>query len=118
MLADRAQHDDTHALIRIQRLERTPKLVALRHRDDVERRPVEDDVAAALRRVHFDAEPVGFGWQGGGVGHAGWSLSEDVASGRSPGRFGRNGNRRRQPAVRLRPTLAPARLDFLPGADT
>ena len=39
-------------------LEHQPKLVALRHRDDVERRPVEDDVGALARGIDLDAEAV------------------------------------------------------------
>ena len=58
MLADRAQHDDAHARVLVERLEHQAKLVALRHRDDVERRPVEDDVGALARRVDLDAEAV------------------------------------------------------------
>ena len=58
MLADRAQHDDAHARILVERLEHEAKLVALRHRDDVERRPVEDDVGALARGVDLDAEAV------------------------------------------------------------
>ena len=55
---DRAQHDDAHACVLVERLEHQPQLVALRHRDDVERRPVEDDVGALARRVDLDAEAV------------------------------------------------------------
>ena len=58
MLADRAHHDDAHARILVERLEHEAKLVALRHRHDVERRPVEDHVGALARRVDLDAEAV------------------------------------------------------------
>ena len=58
MFADRAQHDHAHALVLVQRLEHQAELVALRHFDDVERRPVEDDVGALLGDVEFDLEAV------------------------------------------------------------
>ena len=58
MLADRAQHDHAHALVLVQRLEHQAELIALRHFDDVERRPVEDDVGALLGDVQFDLEAV------------------------------------------------------------
>ena len=50
MLADGAQHDDAHARIVVERLEDETKLIALSHFDDVERRPVEDNVGAFARR--------------------------------------------------------------------
>ena len=61
MLADRAHHDDAHARIFIQRLEHQPQLVALRHRDDVERWPVENDVGALTPLVDFDLKAVELG---------------------------------------------------------
>jgi hypothetical protein len=58
MLAGGAQHDDAHARILVEGLEHQPELVALRHRHDVERRPVEDHVGALARRIDLDAEAV------------------------------------------------------------
>ena len=58
MLAGRAQHDHTHARIIVERLEHQAKLIALRHLDDVERRPVEHDVGAFARRIDLNAEAV------------------------------------------------------------
>ena len=37
---DGAQHDHAHAFVLVERLEDEPQLIALRHRDDVERRTV------------------------------------------------------------------------------
>ena len=50
--------DDAHARVGIERLEHEAKLVALRHDDDVERRPVEDHIAALARGIDLDAEAV------------------------------------------------------------
>ena len=61
MLADRAHDDDAHARVLVQRLEHQTKLVAFRHRDDVERRPVEDDIGALTRLVDLDLEAVELG---------------------------------------------------------
>ena len=58
MLADRAQHDDPHAMIRIGRFEGDAQLLALAHRDDVERRPIQDDVEPLPRRIGLDAKTV------------------------------------------------------------
>src|SRR5579862_4640294 len=58
MLAGRAQHDDAHARILVERLEDQAKLIALRHFDDVERRPVENDVGAFAGRIDLDAKTV------------------------------------------------------------
>ena len=58
MLADGAQHDDAHPFILVQRLEHEPQLVALRHRNDVERRAVEDHVGALARGIDLDAKAV------------------------------------------------------------
>ncbi len=58
MLAHRAQHDDAHAGILVERLEHQAKLIALAHLDDIERRPVEHDVGAFARRIDLDAEAV------------------------------------------------------------
>ena len=55
-------------VVLVERLEHQAKLVALRHRDDVERRPVEDDVGALARRVDLDAEAVERGEAGIGEG--------------------------------------------------
>ena len=69
-----AQHDDADAGVLVEALEHQPKLVALRHRHDVERRPVEDDVGALARLVDLDAEAVERGEAGivedGGGAHA------------------------------------------------
>ena len=58
MLADRAQHDDPHAIVGVGRFEGDAQLLALVHRDDVERRPIEDDVEPLPRRIDLDAKPV------------------------------------------------------------
>src|SRR5580693_296572 len=58
MLAGRPQHDDAHARILVERLEDETKLIALPHFDDVERRPVENDVGAFARRIDLDAKAV------------------------------------------------------------
>jgi hypothetical protein len=83
MLAIRAQHDDAHAAVGIGRLEGDPQLLALRHRDDVERRPVEDDVDALARCVDLDpeaVEPVGpRGVARGGLGHASSGIGHGLA---------------------------------------
>ena len=57
-LADRAHHDDAHAHIRVERLECEAKLVALGHRDDIVRRPVEDDVTSFMTFVELHLEAV------------------------------------------------------------
>ena len=46
MLAAGPQHDDADPRIGVGHLEGGAQLFALGHRDDVERRPVEDDVGA------------------------------------------------------------------------
>src|SRR5439155_26210380 len=85
MLAVRAQHDDPHATVRIGGLERDAQLIALVHRDDVERRPVEDEIDAFARGIDLDpkaVEPVGLcragprgfarrgiGYPSSGIGH-------------------------------------------------
>ena len=56
-----AQHDDAHARIAVERGEGRRELRALRHRDDVQGRPVEHDVGARLGFVPKDAEPIGRG---------------------------------------------------------
>ena len=53
-------------VVRVERLERDAQLLAREHADDVERRPVEDDVGAFARRVDLDTEAVEVGGQGGG----------------------------------------------------
>src|SRR5580704_5590989 len=58
MLADGAQHDDAHARVLVERLEDQAKLIALPHFDNVERRPVEDDIGAFAGRVDLDAKAV------------------------------------------------------------
>src|SRR5262249_42504156 len=86
MLADGAQHDDAHALIGVQRLERGAHLVALRHRDDVERRPVEGDVGAPALRGGLDPEAVQLGEAGRREGlraHAAFSCPGPAPGSRS-----------------------------------
>src|SRR6266566_778502 len=58
MLALGAQHDDSDAPFGVERLEGRAQLLSLGHRDDVERRPVEDDIGALARRIDLDPEPV------------------------------------------------------------
>ena len=54
---DRTTMMRTRAIL-VQRLEDQPQLIALRHRNDVVGRPVEDDVGALMRLVDFDLETV------------------------------------------------------------
>src|SRR5262249_44995144 len=56
MLAGGAQHDDPYPRVLFERLEHQPKLVALRHGDDVERRAIEGHVGALARGVDLDAK--------------------------------------------------------------
>ena len=58
MLANRPKNDDTHPWISVERLEGKAELIALRHLDDVERRPIEDDVGALSPGIQFDAKAV------------------------------------------------------------
>jgi hypothetical protein len=58
VLADGAQHDDTHARILVERFEDQAKLIALPHFDDIERRPVENNVGAFAGRIDLDAKAV------------------------------------------------------------
>src|SRR5271168_741068 len=58
MLARRAQHDDAHARILVERLENQAKLIALSHFDDVQGRPVEHHIGAFARRIDLDAKAV------------------------------------------------------------
>ena len=58
MLANRAQHDDTYPRIFVKRFEHEAQLVALRHLDDVERRPVENHVGALALGIDIDAKAV------------------------------------------------------------
>jgi hypothetical protein len=58
MLPGCPQYDDANARIIVQSFEHEPELIALRHRYDVEWRPVEDDVGAFARRVDLDAKAV------------------------------------------------------------
>ena len=64
MLPDGAQHDHAHARVFVERLEHKPQLIALWHLDDVEWRPLEDDVGSLSRGIDFDAEAVEFGERG------------------------------------------------------
>src|SRR5215470_5419024 len=58
MPAAGAQHDQAHARVLVQGLEHETQLVALGHLDDIERRPVEDDVSPFERAVDLDAEAI------------------------------------------------------------
>src|SRR5581483_8928653 len=58
VLADRAQHDDAHAGVLVERLENQAQLVALRHLDHIERGAVEDDVRALLALVELHGKAV------------------------------------------------------------
>jgi hypothetical protein len=82
MLALRAQHDDPDAPIGIERLEGGAQLLAFGHCDDVERRPVENNVGALAGGIDLDpetVEPVGpsgrtrrgrrRGYRGNGIGN-------------------------------------------------
>jgi hypothetical protein len=56
MLAGRAHDDDADALVRFESLEDGAQLLALRHGDDIERRPVEDHIGALA--IDIDPETV------------------------------------------------------------
>ena len=56
ILAFRAEHDNAHIVVTVERREHRRELLALRHADDVERRPVENDVGPCA--VYFHAEAV------------------------------------------------------------
>ena len=58
VLADGTQHDDADARVVVDRFEHQAQLVALRHLDDVERRPIENHVGALAFGIDFDAKPV------------------------------------------------------------
>src|SRR5436190_1085275 len=58
MLAHGAQHHDAYACLLVESLEDEAQLIALRHFDDVERRPIEDDVGAGPFGIDLDAEAV------------------------------------------------------------
>src|SRR5580704_8558782 len=58
MPAGRPQHDHAHAGILVERFEDQAKLIALPHLDDVERRPVENDVGAFAGRIDLDPKAV------------------------------------------------------------
>jgi hypothetical protein len=58
MLADGTQHDDPHLRLFVKRFEHQAQLVALRHFDDVERGPVEDDVGTLALAIDLDPEAV------------------------------------------------------------
>src|SRR5262249_39891420 len=60
MLTDGSQHDNPNTCILIQRLEGEAQLIALRHLDDVERRPVENDVGPLLGGINLDVKTVEF----------------------------------------------------------
>ena len=58
MLAGGPQHDDADAGISIERLEHRAQFLALGHRNDVERWPVEDHVGALPLGIQLQAEAV------------------------------------------------------------
>ena len=64
MLAYCSEHDDAQPRISVEDLEGHPQLLALDHRNHIQRRPVEDDVAALMRGVDLDAKPVELARQG------------------------------------------------------
>ena len=66
-------HDDAHRGLGVERLERSAQLVALRHRNDVQGRPVEHDVGALALGVGLDAKPVERCWYHGAA-HPRYSL--------------------------------------------
>ena len=61
MLAGCSQNDDANAHILVQSLEHKPKLIALGHGYDVERRPIENDIGPFARRIDFHTEAVKHG---------------------------------------------------------
>src|SRR6185312_7774753 len=61
MLTDGTDHDDADARILVECFEGQAKLVALPHRHDVVRRPIENDVGALMRFVNLDTETVELG---------------------------------------------------------
>ena len=58
ILAHCPEHDHAHPRISVEDLEGYPQLLALGHRNHIQRRPIEHDVAALVRRVDLDAKPV------------------------------------------------------------
>src|SRR5580704_7913924 len=58
MLAGCPQHDDAHPHILVERFEDETKLIALPHFDDIERRPVENDIGAFAGRIDLDTKAV------------------------------------------------------------
>jgi hypothetical protein len=58
MLAQRPHYDDADAVVGIERLEGDAQVLALRHRNDVERRPIEDHIGTLAPGVDLDAETV------------------------------------------------------------
>jgi len=58
MLAGGAQHDDPYLGLFVDCFEHQAQLIALRHFDDVERRPVEDDVRTLVLAIDLDPEAV------------------------------------------------------------
>jgi len=83
MLAHCPEHDHAHPRISVEDLEGYPQLLALGHRNHIQRPPVEDDVAALVRWVDLDAKPIDLAGQGRdqrrNVGHRG-SLSYSPAT--------------------------------------
>ena len=58
MFSDRPQHDNPNAGIVVEHLEHKPQLIALRHLDDIEWRPIENDVGTFSLTINFDAETI------------------------------------------------------------
>ena len=53
-----AQHDDANAWLVVERFENEPQLVALRHLDDIQRRPIENNISALVFTIDLDAEAI------------------------------------------------------------
>ena len=54
----KARGSRTHARVLVERFETQAKLIVLPHFDDVERRPVENDIGAFARWIDLDAKAV------------------------------------------------------------
>src|SRR4029077_6335345 len=83
MLPDCAHHNNAHVFVLVERLKSYPQLIALWHLDDVERRPVEDNIGAFLSDIdfHTEADECGAAWVGRGHRH----LAAVPLSGKSGG---------------------------------
>ena len=58
MLTQRPHHDDADVLVDIRSLEGGAQLLTLRHRDNIERRPVEDHIGTLAPGVDLNVETV------------------------------------------------------------